>query len=73
MKTFAGTGPQPDWSEIFRLRPDLNPPGHDEAASFVNEKKNAAEAEKIRAQMQAINKDRVSYRNRNRNKSRSRR
>lgn len=59
----------PDWSEIFRLRPDLEAPGYQEASQSVRDKKNMAEIERIRAQMQEIQKEKVSTKNKNRNRN----
>lgn len=64
-------GSCPDWSEVFRNRPDLEAPGYQEAVRNVIEQKRRAETEKIKAQMQEIQKDKISYKNKTRNKRRT--
>lgn len=59
----------PNWTEIFKLRPDLEAPGYQEAMKAVVEQKNRAEIERIKAQMQGIQKEKVSEKNKNRNKN----
>jgi len=44
----------PDWSAIFAERPDLEAPGYQEAMQAVRDKRNQAEMERIKAQMQEI-------------------
>lgn len=63
----------PDWSAIFAERPDLEAPGYQEAMQSVRDQKNRAEIERIKAQMQEIQKQKTSSKNKNRaqNKKRS--
>ena len=43
------TGETVDWGEIFRRRPDLAPPGHDEAAAVIVERwKNRPKCGKVK-------------------------
>ncbi len=62
----------PDWSAIFAERPDLEAPGYREALQSVRDQKNRAEIERIRAQMQEIQKQKVSSKNRNRSQNKKR-
>lgn len=59
----------PNWAEIFTKHPELEAPGYLETCQAIEEHKNEAEAERVRALMQAINKERVSTRNKNRSAS----
>jgi hypothetical protein len=63
--------PTPNWELIFKVRPDLSPPGYKEAEAALQDQKNRAEFERIRLMMQEINKDKISAKNRNRNRRRS--
>lgn len=62
----------PDWSAIFAERPDLEAPGYQEALQSVRDQKNKAEIERIKAQMQEIQKQKVSSKNRNRSQNKKR-
>lgn len=66
------TSNSPDWSAIFAKRPDLEAPGYQEALQAVRDKKNQAEIEKIKAQMQEIQKDKLNAKNKVRNKNKRR-
>jgi hypothetical protein len=61
--------PPPNWSEVFTKIPELEAPGYQEAKQAIFEKRNANEADKIRQQMQEINKEKVSAKNRNRSQA----
>lgn len=56
----------PDWSEIFRLRPDLEPPGYRETVESLKDKKLDYEREILRKKMETIHKEKQSAKNRNR-------
>lgn len=58
-----------NWTDIFADRPDLEAPGYQEVVRIISESKKRAEMEKIKAQMQEIQKEKISLKNRNRNKS----
>jgi hypothetical protein len=60
----------PDWAAIFAERPDLEAPGYQEALQAVRDKKNQAETERIRAQMQEILKQKNSTKNKARTQAR---
>lgn len=62
----------PDWSAIFAERPDLEAPGYQEAVQSVCDQKNRAEIERIKAQMQEIQKEKTSSKNKNRNQNKKR-
>lgn len=62
----------PIWTEIFAERPDLEAPGYLEASRSVLEQRNRAEIERIKAQMQEIQKQRVSSKNKNRSQNKKR-
>jgi hypothetical protein len=62
----------PDWSAIFAERPDLEAPGYQEALQSVRDQKNGAEIERIKAQMQEIQKQKVSSKNKNRSQNKRR-
>lgn len=62
----------PDWSAIFAERPDLEAPGYQEALKSVRDQKNRAEIERIKAQMQEIQKQKVSSKNKNRTQNKKR-
>jgi hypothetical protein len=56
----------PDWNEIFRLRPDLDPPGYREAVESLRNSKITAEQERMAEIMRQIHKQRLSTKNKNR-------
>jgi len=62
----------PDWSAIFAERPDLEAPGYQEAMQAVRDKRNQAEMERIKAQMQEILKQKNSTKNKARTQARRR-
>lgn len=63
------TSSAPNWTAIFAKHPELKPPGYLETCQAIEERKNKAEAERVKALMQAINKEKVSTRNKNRSAS----
>lgn len=67
-----GKSSAPDWSAIFAERPDLEAPGYQEALQAVRDKKNWAETERIKAQMQEILKQKNSSKNKARTQARRR-
>jgi hypothetical protein len=60
----------PDWSAIFAERPDLEAPGYREALQAVRDKRNQAENDRIKAQMQDILKQKNSTKNKARTQAR---
>jgi hypothetical protein len=62
----------PDWSAIFAEHPHLEAPGYQEALQAVRDKKNQAEIERIKAQMQEIQKQKTSEKNKARTQARRR-
>jgi hypothetical protein len=63
--------PTPNWTQIFLRRPDLEPPGYKETLAEIAERRGEYEADRLRALMQEINKEKVSYRNKSRNSRKS--
>lgn len=61
--------PQPDWTSIFKRLPELEAPGYQETLQKMREKKPDYEAERLKAKMQLINKERQGTKAKNRNKS----
>lgn len=59
----------PNWSEIFRQNPELEPPGYQETLQSLKEDRVGYERGILRKKMQAIHKEKQ----RTKNKSRSRR
>ena len=58
--------PPPDWGKIFSKRPDLESPGYQEIVKELREK--VASVDPIKLQMERIQKQRQSDRNRARRK-----
>lgn len=56
----------PNWSKIFALMPELESPGYQEASEAIRQKRIDEEREKRAAQMQQINKEKQSQKNKNR-------
>lgn len=61
--------PVPNWIEIFAKRPDLEAPGYQEALAQARANQSDFQAQRIRAKMQQIHKERISTKNKNRNRS----
>lgn len=61
--------PAPNWVEIFAKRPDLEAPGYQEVLAQVRANQSDFQAQRIRAKMQQIHKERISTKNKNRNRS----
>lgn len=59
-------GSAPDWSKIFEKIPDLESPGYRETLEAVRLNKDASERQKLADQMQQINKEKQSQKNKNR-------
>lgn len=66
-------GSTPNWSEIFRLRPDLESPGYQETVRQMRSNQPNYELERLREKMGRIHKEKLSAKNKNRsaNKKRS--
>lgn len=62
----------PDWTAIFARHPELEAPGYQEAVQALRDKRRQAEQDRIKAQMQDIQKSKVSHRNKMRNRARRR-
>jgi hypothetical protein len=61
--------PQPDWNSIFERLPELEAPGYQETLQKMREKKPDYEAERLKAKMQLINKEKQGAKAKNRSKS----
>jgi hypothetical protein len=61
--------PQPGWTSIFERLPELEAPGYQETLQKMRDKKPDYEAERLKAKMQLINKEKQGTKARNRNKS----
>lgn len=58
--------PPPDWSKIFKERPDLESPGYQETLRLLREK--TAEVDPIKLRMERIHKERQAAKNKARRK-----
>lgn len=58
----------PDWSAIFAVRPDLEPPGYTEAALLASENAKDADRERFAEKMRLIHKQKIATKNKNRGK-----
>ena len=56
----------PNWSEIFKRFPELEAPGYQETLRQMQERQPDYEAERLKAKMQLINKEKQKVRTRNR-------
>ncbi len=61
--------PQPDWTSIFKRLPELEAPGYQETLKEMRSQQPDYEAERLKAKMQLINKERQGTKAKNRNKS----
>jgi hypothetical protein len=61
--------PQPDWSSIFKKFPELEAPGYQETLQEIRLQQPDYEAERLKAKMQLINKERQGTKAKNRSKS----
>ena len=61
--------PQPDWNSIFKRFPELEAPGYQETLQRMRQRQPDYDAERLRAKMQLINKERQGAKAKNRNKS----
>jgi hypothetical protein len=56
----------PNWSKIFKRFPELEAPGYQEALRQMQERRPDYEAERLKAKMQLINKEKQRMRTKNR-------
>jgi hypothetical protein len=61
--------PQPDWSSIFKKFPELEAPGYQETLQEMRQQRPDYEAERLKAKMQLINKERQGAKAKNRAKA----
>jgi len=59
----------PQWSEIFAARPDLEAPGYQEALKATKDKNKQIETDRIKLQMQEIQKEKLSAKNKSRTRN----
>lgn len=64
-------GSAPDWSEIFRLRPDLESPGYQETLELMKNKQPNYELERLKEKMNQIHKEKLSAKSKNRSRRKS--
>ena len=60
--------PQPVWGSIFKKFPDLEAPGYQETLGEIRLQQPDYEAERLKAKMQLINKERQGTKAKNRSK-----
>lgn len=60
--------PQPDWNSIFKRLPELEAPGYQETLQKMKQRQPDYEAERLKAKMQLINKEKQSAKTKNRSK-----
>ena len=60
--------PQPDWTSIFKRFPELEAPGYQETLREIRLQQPDYEAERLKAKMQLINKERQGTKAKNRSK-----
>jgi hypothetical protein len=60
---------QPDWNSIFREFPELEAPGYQETLEKIRQRQPDYEAERLKAKMQLINKEKQGTRAKNRGKA----
>jgi hypothetical protein len=60
---------QPDWSSIFEKFPELEAPGYQETLEKIRQRLPDYEAERLKAKMQQINKEKQGTRAKNRGKA----
>ena len=60
--------PQPDWNSIFKRLPELEAPGYQETLQKIRQSQPDYEAERLKAKMQLINKEKQSAKTKNRGK-----
>lgn len=58
----------PNWSEIFKQKPELEPPGYRETVQSLRENQVDYEREILRKKMQAIHKEKQGAKNKNRSR-----
>lgn len=61
--------PQPDWNSIFKRLPELEAPGYQETLQRMRQRQPDYDAERLRAKMQLINKEKQGAKAKNRNKA----
>ena len=61
--------PQPDWNSVFAEFPELEAPGYQETLQKMREQQPDYEAERLKAKMQQINKEKQGTRAKNRGKA----
>ena len=62
----SGKSSAPNWSEIFRLRPDLESPGYQETVEQMRNQQPNYELERLKEKMDRIHKEKISAKNKNR-------
>lgn len=60
--------PQPDWNSVFEKFPELEAPGYQETLREIRLQQPDYEAERLKAKMQLINKERQGTKAKNRSK-----